>query len=161
MSDLPVIDASPQELDDIRGFQEALAPGADAAVTAAVEPRYGILRSPDGDEVKVPAPLYKVLLQAAATLVSGYPVIVAPVNRKLTTQEAADLLNVSRPYLVRLLDRGDIPFEKVGRHRRVTFGDLMKYKQQRMADRRRSLENLIRESEELGLYDRSASRKPE
>lgn len=149
MSDLQVIDASPQERADIQGFKEAL------AECPSQQPRLGILRSPQGKDIPLPEPLYRVLVEATASLVAGHQVIVAPVHHRLTTQEAADLLNVSRPYLVHLLDNGDIPFEKVGRHRRVTFGDLMEYKKRRIAERREALENLIRESEELELYDRS------
>jgi len=147
---LNVIDASPQQRADILGFKDVL-----TSDSGAHERRYGVLRSPDGKEVPLPEPLYRVLVEAAATLVAGYQVIVAPVHHQLTTQEAADFLNVSRTYLVRLLDRGDIPSHKVGRHRRVRFGELMTYKKRRMDDRRAALTNLIRESEELGLYEQS------
>jgi excisionase family DNA binding protein len=155
MSDLQVIDASPEQRADIRGLREAFA----VQDSAHNLPQCGILRSPDGQEFPLPEPLYRVLVEAAATLVAGYQVIVAPIHHQLTTQEAADLLNVSRTYLVRLLDRGDIPSAKVGRHRRVTFGDLMEYKKRRMSERREALENLIHESEELGLYERSDAQK--
>jgi excisionase family DNA binding protein len=150
MSELNVIDASPQQRADILGFKDALTRDA-----VDREPRYATLRSPDGKELPLPEPLYRVLVEAAATLVAGYQVIVAPIHHQLTTQEAADFLNVSRTYLVRLLDRGDIPSSKVGRHRRVRFGELMSYKKRRMSERREALTNLIRESEELGLYERS------
>jgi excisionase family DNA binding protein len=150
MTELNVIDASPQQRADILGFKDVL-----TRDSGAKERRYGVLRSPDGKEVPLPEPLYRVLVEAAATLVAGYQVIVAPVHHQLTTQEAADFLNVSRTYLVRLLDRGDIPSHKVGRHRRVRFGELMTYKKRRMDDRRAALTNLIRESEELGLYEQS------
>jgi excisionase family DNA binding protein len=155
MTDLNVIDASPEQRVDIRGFKDALVRDNNGH-----EPRYGVLRSPDGKETPLPEPLYRVLLEAAATLVAGYQVIVAPVHHQLTTQEAADFLNVSRTYLVRLLDRGDIPSHKVGRHRRVTFGELMTYKKRRMSERREALTNLIRESEELGLYEQPDADTP-
>ena len=155
MSELQVIDASPEQRADIaRGFKEAF-----ATLAPHKEVRYGVLVSPDGKQVPLPEPLFQALLQAAATLVAGYQVIVAPVQHQLTTQEAADLINVSRPYLVRLLDSGKIPSNKVGRHRRVGFGDLMTYKKHRMSERREALTNLIQESEELGLYDRSDADK--
>jgi excisionase family DNA binding protein len=150
MTELSVIDASPEQRADIRGFRDAL-----TRDSMEHESRYGTLRSPDGKEFPLPEPLYRVLIEAAATLVAGYQVIVAPVHHQLTTQEAADFLNVSRTYLVRLLDRGDIPSSKVGRHRRVRFGALMEYKKRRMSERRAALTNLIRESEELGLYEQS------
>jgi excisionase family DNA binding protein len=152
MTELNVIDASPQQRADILGFKDVL-----TSDSGADERRYGVLRSPDGKEVPLPEPLYRVLVEAAATLVAGYQVIVAPVHHQLTTQEAADFLNVSRTYLVRLLDRGDIPSHKVGRHRRVRFGELMTYKKRRMDDRRAALTNLIRESEELGLYEQPST----
>lgn len=149
-TELRVIDASPEQRADIRGFKDALSCGTEPQD----KPRYGLMRSPEGKEFPLPEPLFRVLMEAAAALVAGYQVLVAPVHHQLTTQEAADLLNVSRTYLVRLLDRGDIPSVKVGRHRRVTFGDLMAYKKSQMDKRKEALTNLIQESEELGLYER-------
>ena len=148
MRDALVIDASPEQRKAISGVSAAL------TERPTQEPSYAYLVAPNGKErLPLPEPLFRVLVQAAATLVAGHQVIVAPVHQRLTTQEAADLLNVSRPYIVRLLDKGEIPSEKVGRHRRVTFGDLMAYKVRKVAERRQALENLIRESEELNLYD--------
>jgi excisionase family DNA binding protein len=149
MTDLNVIDASPEQRADIRGFKDALTDSPQH------DPRFGMLRSPEGKEIPLPEPLYRVLVEAAATLVAGYQVIVAPVHHELTTQEAADFLNVSRTYLVRLLDRGDLPSHKVGRHRRVRFGELVAYKKRRMTERKEALRNLIHESEELALYEQS------
>ena len=73
-------------------------------------------------------------------------------SRLLTTSEAAELLNVSRQYLCRLLDRGDIPFVRVGKHRRVRVGDLMRYRERRDAARREKLQELTQLSQELDLY---------
>ena len=102
MPDLSVIDATPSERAGIRGVQEALA-------APALQPgHFGLLKMPDGQEVPLPAPLCRVLLQAAAALASGYQVIVAALSHQLTTQEAADLLNVSRPHLIKVLDAGEI-----------------------------------------------------
>ena len=70
-----------------------------------------------------------------------------------TTQEAANLLNVSRPYLVKILEQGVIPSVKVGTHRRIRFEDLDMYKRQRDAGRRKSLAELTQMSQDLGLYD--------
>lgn len=142
MTELQVIDASPEQRADIERIQDAFQ-----------SVKCGFLVSPDGQKFSVPEPLFRVLYQATEALIAGYQVIVAPVQRQLTTQEAADLLNVSRTYLVRLLDDGKIASGKVGRHRRVTFGNLMTYKKQRMVERREALQSLIHESEEAGLYD--------
>jgi|SRR5579863_8653238 len=157
MSEPQVIDASPQQRADIERLKDALGAADEQPQEKGVkeEVRFGLLVNPDGETTPLPEPLFKVLVQAASTLIAGYQVIVAPVHHQLTTQEAADLLNVSRTHLVRLLDDGKIASSKVGRHRRVAFGDLMTYKKQRMTERRQALENLIQESEELGLYDQS------
>ena len=74
-----------------------------------------------------------------------------PVHAELTTQEAADLLNVSRPHLVKLLEEGALPHHKTGRHRRVLFSDLMEYKQQRDAVSHKAMDELANLSEELGM----------
>jgi excisionase family DNA binding protein len=76
-----------------------------------------------------------------------------PHNRALTTQQAADILNVSRPFLVKLLENGEIPYIKVGSHRRILFQDLMVYKEQRKVKRRKLLDQLIEMTEEAGLYE--------
>lgn len=152
MSDLQVIDASPEQRADIERLKEALDCPEKEPHQECV--RLGLLVDPDGRQFQLPEPLFRVLLQAANTLIAGYQVIVSPVRHQLTTQQAADLLNVSRTHLVSLLDSKQIAFTKVGRHRRVTFGDLMEYKKKRMIERRKALENLIHESEEIGLYDR-------
>jgi excisionase family DNA binding protein len=78
--------------------------------------------------------------------------LIKPSNRLLTTSEAAELLNVSRRYLCRLLDRGDIPFVRVGKHRRIRVEDLMRYRERRDAARREKLLEITRISQELGLY---------
>jgi excisionase family DNA binding protein len=151
MSDLQVIDASPEQRADIERLKEAIGCPEKQLNQA---PRFGFLIDPDGQNFPLPEPLFRVLLQAANTLIAGYQVIVSPVRHQLTTQQAADLLNVSRTHLVSLLDAREINSTKVGRHRRVTFGDLMDYKKKKMTERRKALENLIHESEEIGLYDR-------
>lgn len=110
------------------------------------------LVGPDGQEVALPPTLLRILLSAAAAISRGDAVSVVPVHRELTTQQAAEILNVSRQYLVRLLDEGQIPYSKVGAHRRVRFDDLMAYKCEREARRREKLRELTQASQEEGLY---------
>ncbi len=108
----------------------------------------------DGQRIALPASVYAILQRTVQMLARGEVVAIAPAHRFLSTNEAADLLNVSRPYLVQLLNRGEIPFTMVGTHHRIVFGDVMAYKQRRDATRRDALTRLAQMSEELGLYDR-------
>ena len=87
-----------------------------------------------------------------AQLAEGRGVSIVPSQAELTTQQAADLLNVSRPFLIGLLDKGRIPHRKVGRHRRITLSDLMEYKRLDDAERRKAADELSELSQELGLY---------
>jgi len=84
-------------------------------------------------------------------MAKGNAVTIVPVHTEFTTQEAADFLNVSRPYLIRLLEGGELPFRKVGTQRRVMFKDLMQYRAASQARRKDALDELTREAQELGL----------
>lgn len=105
----------------------------------------------DGGEVVLPASVVAVLERSAPELAAGHAVAVTSVDALLTTQEAAELLGVSRPFLVRLLDDGTIPSSKAGTHRRVRFEGVAEYKRQRDAERLAVLDEMTAEAEELGL----------
>jgi excisionase family DNA binding protein len=111
------------------------------------------LVSPSGEKLELPGSVYEVLVRAVREMDRGNGVTILPVHAELTTQQAAELLNVSRPYLVKLLKEGEIPFHPVGRHRRVRVQDLLAYKERRDSKRRRLLKKMIEEGQEAGLYD--------
>jgi excisionase family DNA binding protein len=102
------------------------------------------------DTLVVPRQAAVMLAQILGFLANGQGVTVTPSNAMLTTQQAADFLNVSRPYLIKLLEAGEIPFEKVGTHRRVAFGELMEYKRRDDLERRRAADELTELGQELG-----------
>ncbi|AVK07578.1 MULTISPECIES: helix-turn-helix domain-containing protein [Pseudomonas aeruginosa group] len=101
--------------------------------------------------VQLPAFALRLLDEILSELAMGNAVKVVPIHAELTTQEGADLLNVSRPHLVKLLDENVIPHTKVGRHRRVKFADLMDYKQRRTAESRQAMDELAAQAQELGM----------
>lgn len=111
------------------------------------------LVAPDGATLELPREVYHALRDVVEALSQGLAITIAPQNTMLTTQEAADLLNISRPTLVRLLEDGEVPFSKRGRHRRVLLRDVMDYQQRSRAERRAGLDAMVTEGEEAGLYD--------
>ncbi len=110
-----------------------------------------------GESVDLLAPLLDVLETAAGMVARGAGVAVLARNEELTSQQAADLLNVSRQYMVRLLERGDIASTKVGAHRRVRAEDLAIYRQRRDEGRAAALADMADQSRALGGYDKPAT----
>jgi excisionase family DNA binding protein len=111
------------------------------------------LVGPSGDPISIPGSVFYVLERVAEVMARGDSVTVVPVGKEVTTQQAADLLNVSRQYLVRLLDEGRIGCRRTGKHRRLRIEDVLAFKEARDKDRRAGLRELSRVTQGLGGYD--------
>jgi excisionase family DNA binding protein len=118
------------------------------------------LVGPDGSQIEIPEELYGVLRDVVSALSQGMAISIAPHNTMLTTQEAADLLNISRPTLVRLLTDSEIPYTMRGRHRRVLLRDILDYQERTRSQRRRALDQMATDAEDDGLYEVTAVPKP-
>jgi excisionase family DNA binding protein len=111
------------------------------------------LVGPDGKGQRLPESLYAFLAQLIADLQAGKSVSIVQSEATLTTVEAANMLGVSRQFLVKLLDAGQIPHHKVGTHRRIYVRDLLNYKAERDGRRRKALDDLVEAEINDGLYD--------
>ena len=104
-----------------------------------------------GRTVTVPRAAFDLFLEILGQMANGNAVTIVPVHAELTTQQAAEMLNVSRPHLVSLLESGRLPFRKVGTHRRVMFADIAAFKRMQDAQSREAAAELSRQAQELGL----------
>lgn len=112
------------------------------------------LTSPDGlHRLELPDPLYRLLLRIIGKVLEGRPIAYAPETQDLTTQQAANQLGMSRQFLVDLLERGEIPYHRVGTHRRLMLKDLMAYRRRRDQRRHEALNQMAKDAVESGHYD--------
>jgi excisionase family DNA binding protein len=111
-------------------------------------------------QIDIPDELYGVLRDVVTALSQGLAISIAPHNTMLTTQEAADLLNVSRPTLERLLTDGEIPHTTRGRHRRVLLRDILEYSERARSERRSTLDQMAADAEDDSLYEATIEFRP-
>jgi excisionase family DNA binding protein len=133
--------ASAADLAEIGRIESILAQG----------PNYIV--GPNGERAEIPDTIRRLLTTIVQEFAVGNGVTVASVERELTTQQASNLLSISRPALVSLLESGAIPFYRVGTHRRVKLADVLAYRNTRSQQRRTVLAEMAREAQELGLYE--------
>lgn len=103
------------------------------------------------DEIELPEGAVRLLVDILSNMAEGNAVTLIPVRAELTTKQAADILGVSRPFLIRLLEEGVIPFRKVGTHRRVYFEDVQAYKKQVTDERESALQQLVEDAQSLDM----------
>jgi len=111
------------------------------------------LRGKDGRTAMLSAPMLNLIERAAKLVADGATVDVLARDQELTSIEAAALLGVSRQYLVRVLDRGEIPFTRTGNHRRIRGADIVAYRERRDAGRRDALTRMAQEAQAAGAYE--------
>ena len=109
----------------------------------------------EGQHVELPTALFEHLARIVRLMAEERTVVLMPEDKEYTTQAAADHLGVSRQHLVDLLEDGEIPFHKVGTHRRVKFRDVLAYEKKRDNERHAALNRLSEKVQEAGLYDAS------
>ena len=137
--------------------KDAMEAGAASRVLASYAPNQPlhtlklILNDATGSTVTIPTAAYTLLVEILAQMAEGNAISIVPIKKEITTQEAADILNVSRPYLVKLLESGKIPYRKVGTRRRVLTQDVLNYKNQTDTQRMHTLLELAAQAQELNM----------
>ena len=111
------------------------------------------LVGPKGQHAVVPQPLYALLKDIVKSLADGKSLVLLPEEKQLTTQQAGELLGMSRPYLIRLLDAGEMPYYVVGKHRRIALRDVLAYAKRRAAAQKSALGKMARDAYQAGLYE--------
>lgn len=135
------ITMQPSEESEIRELHRMLNLGTPALV------------GPKEERLNLPESVYHLLKEVVASMMRGKTIVLTPKNNTLTTQAAANFLGFSRPHLVKLLDSGAMPFEKVGQHRRVRMKDLETYRRHRDIERRAALNELAKAEFAEGSYE--------
>lgn len=124
---------------------------------AAVLPKKGkdflmVVKSNRVDKkIKIPFSAIRMLIDILTQMAEGNAVTLIPIHAELTTQEAANFLNISRPYLIKMLEEHRIPYRKVGTHRRILFADLLAFKEKVYQESQKALDELVEQAQELDM----------
>ena len=127
--------------------------GRFAELVTALEASSGAALTINGETIDLPSAVAEALLQVVDAMRRGLAVTVAPQDQRLTTQEAADMLGISRPTLVRMLEAGEIPFEKVRRHRRLFLTDVLEFRERQRRAANEALSDMVADAQAMGAYD--------
>lgn len=138
----------PEEVEESKRIVEAARGACDGGIAIRIRDHAGSSKS-----FALPARFGRFVLEALSQLAQGNAIRLVQIRRELTTHEAADLLNVSRTYLIGLLDRGEIPYRFVGSHRRIGLADLLAYREKSDRRRKNALAAIAAEAQELKLYE--------
>jgi excisionase family DNA binding protein len=125
----------------------------DRLLAEVIGERRPALVSASGERLELPQPVFDMLVHVLRSIKERRAVVMLPEDEAFTTQAAADHLGMSRPFLIGLLEKGEIPFHHVGSHRRVLFRDLMNYENKRDVARREGMNRLFQKVQEAGLDD--------
>ena len=101
--------------------------------------------------IKIPPSAFRILNTILEFMAKGKAISIIPSETEVSTQQAAEILNVSRPYVVKLLEKGEIPFNKVGTHRRIKLKELEQYREKMVRERRKHLAELTKQAQELDM----------
>ncbi len=132
----------PDQLDEFERLLEHVRSGRSARLVA-----------PNGTEIELPGGIHELLVSIVEQLKAGNGVSVIPMHAELTTVEAAELLNVSRPFLIKRIEAGEITHHLVGTHRRLRLADVLAYRDRMDTQAEEALDAMVSEAEELGLYE--------
>lgn len=116
-------------------------------------PRYYLVGAEDEDPVELPREVYEMLRHTVEAMRQGLSVTISPTSQTLTTQQAADMLGISRPTLIKALDAGELPFTRSGTHRRIALKDVMDYRERRREAQYAAIEEMSRNHDETPDVD--------
>lgn len=150
----PAKETQPQSFEELgEAFRQLAAELATLTQREDQISRTPLLVTPDGSEsVAVPPSVFQVLQFVVHHMARGEAISLMPVHMRLTTQEAADLLDVSRPFLIKLLDQHELPYTRTGKHRRIRLQDVLDYRDRREQAALDALGDLAREAQDAGDY---------
>jgi len=128
--------------------------GALASTLEQIHSEYPEIEIEETNErIKIPLNALKLLAKILKETSQGKPISIVPIATEITTQAAAELIGCSRPHLIKLLEKGEIKFTKIGKHRRIKYQDVLEYKKRVKAEQRKLLIEIMQADEESGLYD--------